>query len=135
MMDTMKKPPRMQREVPETMEQFARLTLTDGSATFTRAGAKSPTRDRQALNQSKRRESAIVIESGAFLVPAPFNDGVDVDAFEHAGFPFCAGSWRTTFTPSPLDRQASGDGFLKQKEATMPRLVLRSRLPFREARE
>ena len=110
------------------------LTASASAVSFDGAGAKSSVGDRQALS-SKRRASAIVIESGAFFVPAPFNDGVDVDAFEHAGFPFCAGSWRTTFTPSPLDRQASGDGFLKQKEATMPRLVLRSRLPFREARE
>ena len=87
------------------------LTPNPSTATFNRAGAKSPTRDRQALNQSKRRASAIVIKSGAFFVPAPFNDGVDVDAFEHAGC-LLAGSWRTTFTPSPLDRQASGDGFL-----------------------
>ena len=110
------------------------LTASASAVSFDGAGAKSSVGDRQALS-SKRRASAIVIESGAFFVPAPSMTVWTWMLSSMPAFPFAPVLGGPRSCRRPLDRQASGDGFLKQKEATMPRLVLRSRLPFREARE
>ena len=99
-MDTMKKPPRTQREVPETMEQFARLTASASAVSFDGAGAKSSVGIATPLTQegAKRRYP----ESSAFFCARILSMAGRREPLRWAGA--LSGRWlQLTFGLPPLD--------------------------------